>query len=320
MTSEPNNSGQLKLILAFALGICVAGLGAWVFSGKRETVAARRPEPRLAVEAPAVESRPAEPAEPAEPAQPVKAAPVVRRGVPPARVTNTTVKPVTPAVPAVKQPPPLPVILEAPKPTEPQAPVLPEVVRREQPGLDAVPPPPPPAASVTIKAGSVLNIRLAERISTEKHKNGDAFAATLPQPLVVDGFVIAERNSKIQGRVVQSERAGKVQGTASLSLELTQLTTSDGQKIQIHTPPVVQQGENSRRDDAKQVAIWSALGAAIGAIAGGGKGATIGAGAGAGAGAGTVAITRGKDAELATETRLSFSLSEAVTLTEKLSN
>lgn len=326
MTPQPDNNGQLKLLLAFVLGIGVAGTGAWFFSGRGETVAARQPEPRIAVEAPASESVPPPVATPVEPVEPVRPAVSAWR---PVRTPEPkrTARPSPPASPAPRQvataPAPTPAVVEAPKPSEPQPPTLPEVVRREQPRLDAVAPPPPPppaAASVTVKAGTVLNIRLAERISTETHKNGDAFAATLAQPLVIDGMVIAERNARIQGRVIQSERAGKVQGTAALSLELTQLTTSDGQKVQIHTSPIVKQGENSRRDDAKKVAIGSAVGAAIGAIAGGGKGAAIGAGAGAGAGAGTVVMTRGKDAELVVETRLSFSLSESVTLTEKLSN
>lgn len=324
MTRQPDSNGQLKLLLAFALGIGVAGSGAWFFSGRSETVAVRLPEARIAVEAPASESVPA--AQEALPAEPVKPAVSAWR---PVRTPAPKVAPrqPPPASPAPRQAAttsaPVPTVVEAPKPSEPQAPTLPEVIRREQPRLDAVAPPPPPApaaASVTVKAGSVLNIRLAERISTETHKNGDTFSATLAQPLVIDGMVIAERNSRIQGRVVQSERAGKVQGTAALSLELTQLTTSDGQKVQIRTSPVVKEGENSRRDDAKKIAIGSAVGAAIGAIAGGGKGAAIGAGAGAGAGAGTVVMTRGKDAELVVETRLSFSLSESVTLTEKLSN
>jgi hypothetical protein len=60
------------------------------------------------------------------------------------------------------------------------------------------------------------------------------------------------------------------------------------------------------------------IGAAIGAIAGGGKGAAIGAGIGGAAGAGTVLATRGEQAELAAETRLSFRLKNPVTVTEKL--
>ena len=62
----------------------------------------------------------------------------------------------------------------------------------------------------------------------------------------------------------------------------------------------------------------AAIGAAIGAIAGGGRGAAIGAGVGGAAGAGGVMTTRGKPVHIPVETRISFRLSEPVTLTEKL--
>jgi hypothetical protein len=59
------------------------------------------------------------------------------------------------------------------------------------------------------------------------------------------------------------------------------------------------------------------LGAIIGAIAGGGKGAGIGAGVGGAAGAGDVLLTRGKDAVIPVETKLTFRLQEPVSITEQ---
>jgi hypothetical protein len=78
------------------------------------------------------------------------------------------------------------------------------------------------------------------------------------------------------------------------------------------------QGEETKGDDAKKVGIGAGVGAIIGAIAGGGKGAAIGAGVGAGAGGGAVAATRGKPAEIASETRLTFRLLDPVEVVEKL--
>jgi hypothetical protein len=311
-----NDNGQLKMVLAFVLGIGVAGIGAWMFSGRSD----RASDQRIAVAAPASEVEPVA-STPAEP-EPAPAAAAKRRPSPVAPAPTQVARnlPAKTPAPATSAETPK----SDPAATEPKPSALPEVVRRDQPRLDAVPPPPaapppPPAPStVTIKAGTVINVRLAEKISTETHKNNDTFSATLAQPLVVDGMVIAERNARVQGRVVQAERAGKVQGVAALSLELTQITTSDGQKVAVNTAPFVKQGDTSKKDDAKKVAIGSAVGAAIGAIAGGGKGAAIGAGAGAGAGGGAVLMTRGKDAELNVETLVHFTLSNPVTITEKL--
>jgi hypothetical protein len=161
-------------------------------------------------------------------------------------------------------------------------------------------------------------VRLGETLSTQRSRAGDTFTATLDQPLVVDGFVIAERGARAQGRVVESDPAGRVHGLAQLSLELTQINTSDGQKVRVNTAAFKKQAESTKKKDATKVGIGAALGAAIGAIAGGGKGAAIGAGVGGAAGAGDVMLTRGQAAEVPVETRLTFRLSEPVTITEKL--
>jgi hypothetical protein len=169
---------------------------------------------------------------------------------------------------------------------------------------------------VTIAAGTLISTRLAERLSSDDLKPGDSFTVTLDKPLVVDGFVIAERGARAEGRVLASNQAGRLSGVSSLSIHLTRLRTSDGQNVQISTDPFRKQGDTTKAEDAKKVGIGAGLGAVIGAIAGGGKGAAIGAGVGGAAGAGTVAATRGKAVELPVETRIDFRLSNPVTLTE----
>ena len=96
------------------------------------------------------------------------------------------------------------------------------------------------------------------------------------------------------------------------------LRTSDGQNVPIQTETYFRRSEASRSEDATKVGAGAALGAVIGAIAGGGKGAAIGAGVGGGAGAGDVLLTRGKPAQLPSETRASFILKKPVPLTEHL--
>jgi hypothetical protein len=147
---------------------------------------------------------------------------------------------------------------------------------------------------------------------------GDTFVATLDKELVADGFVIAERGARVEGRVVSSDRGGKVKGVASLAVELTRVRTSDGQNVAVETDSFARQAEQSRRQDAAKVGAGAAIGAVIGAVGGGGKGAAIGAGAGGGIGAGTVLLTRGDAARLPTETRINFRLRGPVTLTERL--
>jgi hypothetical protein len=158
---------------------------------------------------------------------------------------------------------------------------------------------------------------LIETVSSDRNHPGDTFTATLDAPLVIDGFVIAEKGSRAEGRIVESQQAGRVKGLASIALELTRFTTSDGQHVEISTDSFTKMGPESKSTDAAKIGGGAALGAIIGAIAGGGKGAAIGAGAGGAAGTGAVLTTRGKAAVLPSETKISFRLNNPVTITEK---
>jgi hypothetical protein len=165
----------------------------------------------------------------------------------------------------------------------------------------------------------LIPVRLVDGLSSERNSPGDNFTATLDKELVVDGFVIAERGARVEGRVVASDRGGKVRGVAALAVELTRVHTSDGQRVAVQTDSFERRAEATQGQDAEKIGGGAAVGAIIGAIAGGGKGAAIGAGVGGGAGAGDVLLTRGKPATLPSETRISFRLRAPVTLTEKRS-
>lgn len=201
---------------------------------------------------------------------------------------------------------------------------LPEVETNEVPeievtpiAVESAPLPPRQRETVTVATGTLLQVRLNERLSSDRNVVGDAFSAILDQPLVVDGYVIAERGARVLGRVVDITPAGRVKGVAEMAIELASLTTADGQKINLRTASFVRKGDTSHRDDAVKVGVGSAIGAAIGAIAGGGKGAAIGAASGGAAGTAAVLATRGKAAVLDAETRISFRIESPVTITER---
>jgi hypothetical protein len=227
----------------------------------------------------------------------------------PAEVVN-----VAPQPPAQPEPP---LQVESSRAVPPQ----PEPAPAEPaPAVNVPPDPPvfaPPPAQVTLRSGILLSARTVEGLSSERNQIGDTFTATLEQPLSVDGWVIAERGARLEGKIVQSQRAGRVKGLSNLAIELTQLVTSDGQRIPIQTETFEKRGESSTGQDAAKVGAVAAIGAAIGAIAGGGKGAGIGAAAGGAAGAGDVMLTRGKPAVLPAETHINFRLRNSVTITER---
>ena len=247
---------------------------------------------------------------PQQPAEPVSSAP------PPAEPVEVAQAQPQPEVPPPPTPAPAPDIV-------PQAPPAPQAEAAPQPSQimrpdavvenrDRTP------QTVTIPAGTLVAVRLREPIGTDKQSEGDPFTATLDQPIVIDGFVIAERGALARGKIASLTRATRGQSHAAITLALTELNTTDGQKVDIRTDESRKAATANTKDGVTKIGVGTVLGAIIGAAAGGGKGAAIGAGAGAGVGGGAVLAGKGDEVRLPSETRLSFKLAEAVTLTEKL--
>jgi hypothetical protein len=219
------------------------------------------------------------------------------------------------------EPPPV-VPTPAPAPAAPPAPVPEPPIPVENVSLPAPAPAPVVEARVphvvTLAAGMSLAVRIGETISSSRNQPGGSFLATLTQPLVIDGFIIAERGARVEGRVVEAAPAGRGRGASHLAVSVVRIATADGQNIRIRTDPYAKDGPSPAAMDAAKVGGGAAIGAVIGAIAGSGKGAGIGAGAGGAVGAGDVLLTHGKPVEIPVETRISFRVQDSVTITERL--
>ena len=310
--------------------VAAAALGGAIFMKIASGPETPAPPPAVTASAPA-EMPPAQTAAPVEqvPADP-KPAPFVEE--PPARkparpapvqtARNRPPAPQKPPAPAPVQTAPVqtvpapPPVQEAP-PVAQTPPPAPEPERPSNVFKPTEPPAPPPARKVTLTAGTLIPVRITESLVSDRVAEGDTFNATLEAPLRVDDLVIAERGAKAQGRIVRIQQAGRVKGVAALAVELTSLRTSDGQTVRIQTDSFERLGEKELAKDAAKVGVAAGIGAAIGAIAGGGRGAGIGAAAGGAAGAGGVMATRGKPATIPSETKISFRLSQPVTITEQ---
>jgi hypothetical protein len=167
-------------------------------------------------------------------------------------------------------------------------------------------------AEVTIKPGSFVTVRVNQPLSSDHNQQGDVFSATLTQPVVVDGIVVAQRGQTVVGRVAQAEKAGRVSGTSRLALQLTGITLADGTQANMQSQLVNRNGSTSVGNDVGAVATTTAAGAAIGAAADWGRGAAIGAGAGAAAGLVGVLLTRGRPTIVYPETLLTFRIETPV--------
>jgi hypothetical protein len=279
-------SSLLKVTGAFAAGVILALGGALVY---RKVPVAPAPlviqNPPAAIQAPPAVAPAPDPPPPPPVVHPIKHA----RPKP----TVAPIKPIALVTPTLVQ--------VAPAPVLPPAPVVSD--------------PPPPVAPVphvvTLASGTNLVVRLAETVSTDRNYTGDTFRGTLDVPIILDGFIIADKGSKVLGKIASAQKA-------ELQLTVTEINTTDGQRVAVETSFFEKIAPARGREDAAKIGGGAALGAIIGAIAGGGKGAAIGAGVGGGAGTGAVLLGHGKPALLPAETRLTFQLSRPATITEKL--
>src|SRR5262249_23935761 len=72
---------------------------------------------------------------------------------------------------------------------------------------------------VTVPAGTRILIRTVDPIDTNKHKTGYRFMATLETNLQDDDQVVAQRGSKVYGRLAQASSAGKMSRGSQPTLE-----------------------------------------------------------------------------------------------------
>jgi len=174
--------------------------------------------------------------------------------------------------------------------------------------------PPPSSPTLTVPSGTWIVVRLNEPISSDHNQPGDPFTATLAEPLVVNGRVIARRGQTVSGVVTEAKKAGRASGLSKLGLELVQLRLADGDQVQVKTSPAQRHGDTSYGRDAAGIAATVGTGAAIGAAVNGGVGAGIGAAAGVVASTIGVLLTRGTPTVVYPEQPLTFRLETPITV------
>lgn len=184
-------------------------------------------------------------------------------------------------------------------------------------------PPGPPQSSarpaygvppqITLKPGTFFTVRINQGLASNHNKSGDMFTATLTQPIIVNGVVVAQRGQTVAGLVndVGKDKDGK----HFIRLNLNSITAADGTQIPVQTNLTAMRGGTTPGAiQAGTVVGTTAAGAAIGGIAAWGTGAAIGAGAGALAGIAAVVATRNHPAVIYPETVMTFQITQPATV------
>ncbi len=144
--------------------------------------------------------------------------------------------------------------------------------------------------------GTEIKIRLDKQLDTGTAQPGETFSGTLPEAVTSNGRTVLFRGARVNGRVVDAVSSGRLKKPASITLELTSVSTE----------PLRIDAKSHKVRNAEFIGGGAAAGALLGALVGGKKGAVVGAGVGAGAGTAGAYMTGKKEIVLPPETELVF--------------
>ncbi len=170
-----------------------------------------------------------------------------------------------------------------------------------------------PPAGLALPAGTNLVIRMIDAVDSERNAIGQTFAASLDEPVMIDGETVIPRGADVVVKLVDDKESGKLTGRTTLTLDLMSVKVA-GRMVDVNTETVTEKSSSRGARTAKLAGGGALLGTIIGAVAGGGKGAGVGLASGAAAGAGAEILTKGQRVHIPSETRLTFVLENAVRL------
>jgi hypothetical protein len=160
---------------------------------------------------------------------------------------------------------------------------------------------------VSIPAGTVINIRMIDSISSDRNNAGEIFRGSIADSIRVGNRTIVPRGANAYVRLVDASSAGRVKGRSKLQLQLERIVVGN-HSYAVASNVVEFRGKSETKKSAKSAGIGALAGGGLGALLGGGKGAAIGAGVGAGAGVATNAYKKGEQVRIGSESLVRFRL------------
>ena len=206
----------------------------------------------------------------------------------------------------VVQPPPAGQTSETITTTQtPPAPGAPAPAPSE-PTVSAVPQP----VNVTIPAGTMLTIRIDQRISVKTSRAGDQFTGELVEPVLAeDNSVLLPKGALVGGVVDVSHRRGHFKGRSLLELRLTSLTMN-GTQYPLTSRDLADSKRGKGRRSAAFISGGTGLGMLVGGVATGGVGLVVGGLVGGAGGTALAGLTGNRDIDIPAESIVHFKLAD----------
>jgi hypothetical protein len=164
--------------------------------------------------------------------------------------------------------------------------------------------------SVNIAAGTMLTIRIDQRISVKTSRAGDTFTGEIVLPVLdSDTRVLIPKGATVGGVVDAAHRRGRFKGKSLLQLRLTSLKMN-GTEYPLETLDMSRSKKGKGRRSTALIAGGSGLGMLVGGLATGGVGLVVGGLVGGGTGTAVAGLTGNRDIEIPAESIVQFNLAD----------
>jgi hypothetical protein len=131
--------------------------------------------------------------------------------------------------------------LEGRKPPTPVVmPTAPRLSPAKQPA------PPPTRRTVTLPAGTLLQVRTRVTLSSNTHQAGEKFTGVLEAPLQARGWIVAGKGALVEGVIVEADRGGRLRGRGWLSVKLTGVHSAGAGLLRLESDPIAREGGRGR--------------------------------------------------------------------------
>ena len=171
-----------------------------------------------------------------------------------------------------------------------------------------------PAASTQLAAGTEMDLRLEQTVTSKTARVEDRVEASLVESVLWNGRTVIPAGTIVSGHVSEVEDAERVQKDGRLKLEFDSLTLGDGTRANIRGRVVSVEETHTGRSSKTNAGLGALLGGVVGGVLKGTKGVIVGAVIGAG---GALVGTKGQNVELPEGTHLTLRLDEPVQIARR---